>query len=176
LHTLPSLHAVPFSTGVLAQPLMGLQLSVVQTLPSLQLSAVPAPQTPLWQVSAPLQTLPSRQGVPLATAVLEQPKTALQESVVQTLPSLQVRGVPAVQTPAWQVSAPLQTLPSAQAVPFKTGVLEQPVAGLQESVVQTLPSLQLSGVPAVQVPLWQVSTPSQASPSLHDEPFGTAVA
>jgi hypothetical protein len=112
----------------------------------------------------------------LATAVLEHPKVGLQLSVVHTLPSLQVRGVPVVHTPAWQVSAPLQTLPSAQAVPFKTGVLEQPVAGLQLSVVHTLPSLQLSGVPEVHVPLWQVSTPSQASPSLHEEPFGTAVA
>jgi hypothetical protein len=114
--------------------------------------------------------------VPFVTGVLEQPKTAWQLSVVQTLPSSHVRGVPAVQTPAWQVSAPLQTLPSAQAVPLSTGVLLQPVTGLQLSVVQTLPSLQLSAVPAVQVPLWQVSTPSQTSPSLHDEPFGTAVA
>jgi hypothetical protein len=111
--------------------------------------------------------------VPFVTAVLEQPKTALHESVVQTLPSLQLSGVPAVQAPAWQVSAPLQTFPSAQAVPFKTGVLAQPVAGLQLSLVQTLPSLQLSGVPAVQVPLWQVSSPLQASPSAHEEPLGS---
>jgi hypothetical protein len=123
-----------------------------------------------------LQTSPSAHGVPFVTGVLEHPKTALQLSVVQTLPSLQVSGVPPVQTPAWQVSAPLQTVPSAHAVPFRTGVLAQPVAGLQLSEVQTLPSLQLSGVPVVQVPLWQVSTPSQTSPSLHDEPFGTAVA
>jgi hypothetical protein len=33
-----------------------------------------------------------------------------------------------------------------------TGAVWQPVAGLQLSVVQTLPSLHVSGVPAVHVP------------------------
>ena len=60
--------------------------------------------------------------------------------------------MPAAQVPLWQVSVPLQTLASAHDVPFVTGVVVQPKAGLQLSVVQTLPSLQTSGVPAVQVP------------------------
>jgi hypothetical protein len=38
-------------------------------------------------------------------------------------------------------------------VPFSTAVLAHPVAGLQESVVHTLLSLQLGAVPAVQTPL-----------------------
>jgi hypothetical protein len=38
-------------------------------------------------------------------------------------------------------------------VPFSTGVFAHPVVALQVSVVQTLESLQLRGVPAVQVPL-----------------------
>jgi hypothetical protein len=83
--------------------------------------------------------------------------------------------VPAVQAPLWQVSLPLQTVPSAHAVPFGTAVFWQPATALQLSVVQALPSLQLSGVPGVQAPLWQVSSPLQTSPSAHDEPFGTAV-
>jgi hypothetical protein len=44
-------------------------------------------------------------------------------------------------------------LPSGQAVPFVTAVFVQPKDGLHESVVQTLLSLQLSGVPAVQTPV-----------------------
>jgi hypothetical protein len=89
------------------------------------------------------------------------------------LASSQSRAVPAVQVPLWQVSVPLQASPSAHVVPFATAVFWQPEAGLQLSVVQTLPSLQLSGVPAVQVPLWQVSSPLQASPSAHEEPLGS---
>jgi hypothetical protein len=126
---------------------------VVQTLESLQLGAVPAVQVPLWQVSAPLQVLPSLHAVPLVTLVLAQPVVALQVSVVQTLESLQLRAVPAVQVPLWQVSAPLHTVLSGHAVPFSTAGFWQPKVGLQESLVQTLESLQLSAVPAVQVPL-----------------------
>jgi hypothetical protein len=173
LQTLPSLHAVPFSTGVLLQPKVGLQESVVQTLESLQLSGEPAAQVPLWQVSVPLQTLPSLHDVPFSTGEFAQPLIGLQESVVHTLESLQLRAVPAVQAPLWQVSAPLQTSPSAHDVPLATAVFTQPEAGLQESVVQTLPSLQLGGVPAVQVPLWQVSAPLQALPSLQAVPLAT---
>jgi hypothetical protein len=118
----------------------------------LQLSAVPELQVPAWHVSLPLQTLPSAQGVPFSTGVVEQPKVGLQLSEVQTLPSLQLSAVPAVHVPPWQVSPPLQTLPSLHEVPFSTAVLAQPVTGLQLSEVQMLPSLQLSGVPAPQAP------------------------
>jgi hypothetical protein len=46
--------------------------------------------------------------------------TASQLSVVHGLLSSQLGGVPGVHTPAWQVSAPLQTVASAQDVPFGT--------------------------------------------------------
>jgi hypothetical protein len=46
----------------------------------------------------------------------------------------------------------LQTVLSAHEVPFSTGVLAQPPTGSQLSAVQTLPSLQLRGVPGVQAP------------------------
>jgi hypothetical protein len=162
-----------------------LQLSAVHAFPSLQLSTVPAVQVPVWQLSAPLQTFPSRHAVPLAALVFwhapelqasmvqafpslqsaateqvwhpligvcTQPVTGLHESVVQAFESLQLSAVPAEQVPDWQVSGPLHALPSAHDVPFASGVFAQPVAGTQESVVQTLLSLQLGGVPAVQVP------------------------
>jgi hypothetical protein len=46
-----------------------------------------------------------------------------------------------------------------------------PVAGLHESVVQALLSLQFNGVPAVQMPFWQVSLMVQALPSLQLVPL-----
>jgi hypothetical protein len=119
-----------------------------------------------------LQRFASAHEVPFSTAVAAHPVTALQLSDVHTLPSLQTSGVPAVHTPAWQVSAPLQTVESGHAVPFATLVVVQPEAGLQPSVVHTLPSLQTSGVPAVHVPFWQVSAPLHAFVSAHAEPFG----
>ena len=129
-----------------------MHVSVVHGLPSSQSSGVPAVQTPAWQVSFPLHTVPSGHGVPFATEVFWQPRTGSQLSVVQGLLSLQLSGVPAVHVPFWQVSVPLQTVASGQAVPFATATLRQPSTGSQLSVVHGLLSLQLSGVPAVQVP------------------------
>jgi hypothetical protein len=69
--------------------------------------------------------------------------------------------VPAVQCPAVQVSAPLQTSPSPHAVPSLTGAWTQPAVGSQESVVQGFPSSQVSAVPAWHAPsAVQVSWPS----------------
>ena len=74
VHGLLSLHWLALvqepqpEIGAVVQPLVGLQESVVQLLPSLQTSAVPALQLPDWHVSAPLQTLPSPHAVPLAAA------------------------------------------------------------------------------------------------------------
>src|SRR5437899_783008 len=97
-------------------------MSLVQGLPSLQLSAVPAAHVPAWHVSAPLHTFPSLHEIPFATAACWQPCTGSHVSVVQGLLSLQLRGAPAVHTPARQVSAPLHTLPSLHEVPFVSGV------------------------------------------------------
>jgi hypothetical protein len=99
-----------------------------------------------------LHAFPSGHAVPFVTAGFWQPVVGLQESVVQGFESLQLSAVPAAQVPDWQVSGPSQALPSEHEVPFATAVLTQPVAGLQESVVHGLPSLQLGAVPAVQLP------------------------
>ena len=175
LQTLASAHEVPFSAGTCSQPKTELQVSVVHGLPSLQLSAVPAVQNPDWQLSVPSHTSASAHGVPLGTGAAVQPSTGLQLSVVHTLPSLQLSAVPAVQVPLWQVSAPLQTLASLHGVPFATEVVVQPKRGSQLSVVQGLLSLQSRAVPAVQVPLWQVSAPLHTLPSLHEVPLSTGV-
>jgi hypothetical protein len=100
----------------------------------------------------PLHAFPSAHDVPFNTGELAQPLAGLHVSFVQALPSLQLSGVPALQVPLWHVSLPLQRFPSAQGDPFATGVFWQPVTGLQLSVVHGLPSLQASGVPAVQTP------------------------
>ena len=91
--------------------------------------------------------------MPFVTAEFTQPVVVLQLSLVHTLLSLQLRALPAVQVPFWQVSLPLQTLPSPHEVPLRTGLCVQPKTGSQASVVQGLLSLQLSVVPGLQVPL-----------------------
>jgi hypothetical protein len=84
---------------------------------------------------------------------------------VHTLLSLQLRAGPPTQVPAAQVSAVVQAFPSLQvAVLF---VCAQPVAGLHESSVHGLPSLQIGGGPPRQVPPLQVSDVVHAFPSLH---------
>src|SRR5262245_6818608 len=88
-------------------------------------------------------------------------------SVVHGLASTQLGGVPGVQTPPWQVSAPLHTLPSLHEVPLVTGVFRQPVTGSHESVVHGLASLQFGGVPGWHTPPTHVSTPLQTVESAH---------
>ena len=80
-----------------------------------------------------MQTLPSLQAVPFATAVDEQ-WPAVHVSVVQAFPSLHWLFVVQAAQPAIAVCA-------------------QPVLALQVSVVQAFPSSHLSAVPAVQAPL-----------------------
>jgi len=185
LQALPSEHEVPVC-GACWQPSCVSQLSVVHELLSLQSAAVvqgtqplmgvPV-QLPFWQWSAFVQMLPSSQVVPFVAGACEQvPVPVLQVSTVQGLRSLQLMGVPPAQAPAWQVSLPLQRFPSGHGVPSATATCEhEPPGAIQESVVQGLLSSQLGGVPAVQRPPWQVSAPLQALPSEHDVPFVTAV-
>jgi hypothetical protein len=64
-----------------------------------------------------------------------QPLTALQESVVQALPSSQLGGAPAAQRPPWHASLPLQTVASSHDVPFGTATCWQPRSALHVSLV-----------------------------------------
>src|SRR5438094_86878 len=90
-------------------------------------------------------------------------------------PSGRLRTMEEAHAPALQVSSPLQNRPSEQEVPSGTGLLKQPVAGSQASLVQALPSLQTKGVPGEQAPARQVSAPLQASPSEQEVPSATGV-
>jgi hypothetical protein len=78
--------------------------------------------------------------------VCPQPTPAAQVSLVQGLLSLQLREVPPLHTPAWQVSVPSQGLPLLHSVPLATAVARQPSTESQVSMVHGLPSLQIIGV------------------------------
>jgi hypothetical protein len=168
----PPLHAVLSGPAVFEQrPGDGSQESVVQRLPSLQSGGGPPRQVPPWQTSPVVQAFPSLHEAVLF--VLMQPAAGLQASSVQTLPSLQLGGVLPTQVPPAQTSTVVQALPSLHAA--ELFVLKQPLAGLQASSVQTLPSLQLGGVLPTQEPPLQTSTVVQALPSEQAVPSGLAV-
>jgi hypothetical protein len=144
-----------------------LQESSVQGLLSLQLGAGPPLHVPPPHVSFVVQALPSLHGLVLLTWTQPPgtPKAAgLQESFVQGLLSSQLSGAPPLQVPPPHVSFVVQAFPSLQgAVLF---AFTQPVAGLQESSVHELLSLQLGAGPPLQVPPPHVSFVVQAFPSL----------
>jgi hypothetical protein len=71
LQTLPSLHAVPFATGVTVQPLCGLHASTVHGLPSSHVRVAPLRQVPAWHASACVQALPSSQAEPFGLVGFE---------------------------------------------------------------------------------------------------------
>jgi hypothetical protein len=175
LQTVLSAHDAPFMTAVFWQPVAATHESVVQTLLSLQFGADPLVQLPATQVSAPLQALPSEHDVPSITFECAQPEAGSHVSFVQGLLSLQFGAVPLAQVPPWQVSTPLQALPSEHDVPLVTAVFLQPVVWSQESAVHGLLSLQFGAVPDAHDPAWQVSAPLHALPSEHDVPSITGV-
>jgi hypothetical protein len=173
LQVLPSEQEVPLATGPLVQPVAGSQASAVQALLSLQLSAAPAIHVPAWQVSAPLQALPSEQEFPSAFGGLEQtpvdglhvPATWHWSEAVQAI------GLPPEHTPAWQVSAWVQALPSLQALPSALGEFEQtPVDGLHVATWHWSEAVQVTGLAPVHTPAWQESVWVQALPSLQALP------
>jgi hypothetical protein len=143
------------------QPEAGRHESVVHTLPSSQLTVVPA-QAPPEQTSLPVQAFPSLHTT--ALLVCAQPLAGVQPSVVQTLLSLQSSAGPPTQAPPAQVSLVVQALPSLHGLELLT--CRQPSAESQESSVQRLPSSQSGGGPPTQAPSTQVSLVVQALPSL----------
>jgi hypothetical protein len=90
----------------------------------------------------------------------------LQESSVQTLPSLQLGGGPPTQTPAAQASPVVHALPSSHSTVLGAKTQTPP---WHESVVQPLPSLHgLLGhslQPGIGVP--PQAPPAQTSPLVH---------
>jgi hypothetical protein len=70
VHPLPSEHAVPLAaTGLEHAPVVGLQVPATwHASAAAHVTAEPAPQTPLWQVSPCVQPFPSSHAVPLTAA------------------------------------------------------------------------------------------------------------
>ncbi len=166
VHGSPSLQSVPFR-AVCVQPLAGLQPSCVHGLVSPQLTAPPPVQVPATHVSFCVHAFPSLHAVPaVAGAWAHAWVFTSQESTVHGLPSLQSFPTVAWHCPLVQALADEQSLPSSQVVPLVTFACAQPLAGLHESVVQTLLSSQETAAPAWQVPALQVSPCVQALPSL----------
>jgi hypothetical protein len=166
---LPSLHDAVLKAYT--QPDAGLHESVVQGLLSLQTRALPGAQFPAEQMSPTVQALPSLHAPGAATNA--HPVAGRQVSVVHTFPSLQTRAGPAVQVPPAQVSLVVHALPSVQ-LPL-CGAKTHPEAGLQESAVQGLLSVQTTGVAPAHVPAEHASCWVQALPSLHAPGTGVKV-
>jgi hypothetical protein len=153
LQTFPSEHGVPLGASILKQPTAGMQVSMVQGLPSSQRSGPPLTQRPPKHCSTPLQRFESAQLVASGTLTRRQPHTGSQASRVHGFPSsAQTMGSPRpVHRPERQVSMPLQGLASEQLVPSSNVLaIQVPVVGLHTLLVQELPSLsdaQVTGVP-----------------------------
>jgi hypothetical protein len=177
LHAVGSSQAVPVATAVCLTPLDASHESAVQGFSSSVGSGVPAAQVPVaLHVSCPLQTVASSQAVPVPTGVCFTPATGSQLSAVHGLPSSVAGGVPGLHIPTWQVSRPLHTVASSQAVPFVTAVWITPATGSHESAVHELPSSMAGGVPAMHMPLaLHVSWPSQTVASSQAVPAFTGV-
>ena len=145
------------------QPLAGLQLSSVHTLPSLQLGAGPPTHFPAEHLSAVVQALPSSHAFVLF--VNTHPVAVLQLSFVHGLPSLQVGAGPPTQLPPLHVSFVVHALPSLQGTVLF--VKTHPVAVEHESLVHGLPSLHTSAAPPLHTPAAQASLVVHALPSSH---------
>src|SRR5207237_933346 len=160
----PVVQASPSSQGpvlsVCPQPVRESHVSSVHGLPSSQLSRAPVHE-PAAQASPVVHASPSLHGAVLG--VCTHPVSGRQASSVQGLPSSQRRAAPPTHLPPEQGSPVVQPSTSEHGAVF--GVCTQPVAGLHESSVQTLPSSQLGGALPTHVPPVQTSTVVQALPS-----------
>jgi hypothetical protein len=165
------------TTGEVVQPVAGSQESTVQALPSSQSVGAPPWQAPARQASPEVHGLPSSHAGPAADAHwAAQPPMPVQAGI-PPLPVAQFAQRPShdvsqqkgstAQTHAWQVAFEQPGTPVAVpqfSIP-PSGAVTHPVAGSQESAVQTFPSLQAMGLPA-QLPPPQTSPLVQALLSL----------
>src|SRR5262249_18604895 len=142
VQALPSLHAAWLFTC--RQPSCASQRSSVHGFPSSQLTSGPPMHWPFRQKLVLVHALLSLQVSELLLGCT-QPMAGLQPSVVHELPSSQLMAGPAWHVPPPQASGAVHALPSSQGAVLT--VWTQPVAGLQVSVVQMLPSSQLGAAP-----------------------------
>ena len=164
VHEFPSSHATVLAAWM--QPAAALQLSLVQTLPSLQSSAGPPTQTLAEQASDVVHALPSLHTLAFATKM--QPTPSRQLSLVQTLPSVHLGGGPPTQTKATHLSFVVQTSPSSHGAVFCVWL--QPETGSQASSVHASLSLHDIAVPPWHLPLEHFSLLTHIELLLHGTP------
>lgn len=163
VHQLPS--SQPSVLSTLTHPVIGLQLSFVHWLSSLQLTTPVGTQLPAAHVSPDVQASPSSHGAVFGT-LRHAPVVESQLSVVHGLPSSQSRGAPE-QDPPEHTSPVVQRSPSLQAAVLFVLTHVPPPMCVHESVVHGLSSSQSIGVPA-QTPPAHTSPVVQLVPSLHE--------
>jgi hypothetical protein len=160
VHALPSLQGeVLFAC---TQPVAGLHESSVHPLLSLQFVAPPPTHAPPEHVSPVVHASPSLQATVLF--VCTQPVTALHESVVHTLPSLQFGAAPGVQVPVVHVSPTVHALPSLHGTALRFTQLPEPLHCTQ-SFGFPPPQLVLQHTPST-----QVRPPAHIVSRLHEPP------
>lgn len=130
-HFLPPPQSLPASTLANVQPSVLWQLSVVQTLLSLQMTGWPLhPWVPASQVSLVVHALPSSQAA--LPGRCPHPNGSSQASAVHGAPSSQPCSRP-THPPFWQASLKVQVLPSSQALPSWTATSKHlPCSGLHK--------------------------------------------
>ena len=159
----PSLHEAVLLACT--QPEAGSHESSVHGLLSSQSRAVPPTQVPPSHVSSVVQALPSSHEAVLL--VCTQPDGRDRTSRRCTgCRRCSCAASPPTQVPPAHVSSVVQASPSSHEAVLL--VCTQPDAGLHESSVHALSSLQLRAVPPTQVPPSHVSSVVQALPSLHE--------
>jgi hypothetical protein len=176
VQALPSLHDVPSGAfGFEQTPVPGLQTPATWHWSlAEQTVAVPALQTPVWQVSPLVHEFPSLHVVPLGSSgFVQAPVPGLQTPAMWhwSLGTHTV-GVPAEHAPDWQVSPFVHASPSLHDVPsLAFGFEHAPVPGSQTPATWHWSlAVQTTGFEPVHTPLWQESDCVQALPSLHDVP------
>ncbi len=160
VHRLPSLHGA--SLFACTHPVAASQESSVHTLRSSHRRGGPPTHDPAAHRSPIVHAFPSLHGAVPFTCT--QPVAASHESSVHTIPSSQFGAGPPTHTPPEQLSPIVHALPSLHDP--VTFACAQPVAGMHESAVHTLPSSQFGGAPPTHDPPEQVSPVVHAFPSL----------
>ena len=156
------------SSFVDLQPRTGSQVSSVQALPSSHTVAGPGTHALLAHLSPVVQALLSLQIAVLA--VFTQTPAPVQESSVHGFASSQLLPPVGMHAPATQWSPVVQPSLSLQGFALSF-VFVHPVAGLQPSSVQALPSLHTSAGPPTQALLAHWSLVVHLLPSSHGAVF-----
>jgi hypothetical protein len=153
VQSLPSLQVSLSGRLVFTQPVLGLQLSIVQSFLSSQSSTAPGMQLPLWQASPCVQTLLSVQGMLSGTGLCTHAPAPLQRSLVHALPS-SVQGVVDDLKPLGGHVVPLHVSSASHSpcavrhtVPVGAAMLKSHAPLTHRSCVHTLASLHAAQAP-----------------------------